>query len=83
MPTPRRYWSEADVEKLRSLAGSRTIDDIARELRHPRGSVATKAYQLKLSLRVLGRRQQQNRGADDSSKEGTAHGPAQKAPTLE
>jgi len=58
MPNHRRSWTDAETEKLRSLAGNRTIDEIARELGHPRGSVASKAHQINVSLRCLGRRQQ-------------------------
>ena len=60
MPTTRKYWSDAELEKLRSLAGNRTLIEIAQELGHPRGSVATKAHQLKISLRYLRRRQQRD-----------------------
>jgi hypothetical protein len=57
VPTTRKYWNDAELQKLRSLAGKRTLNEIAQELGHPRGSVATKAYQLKISLRYLRRRQ--------------------------
>jgi hypothetical protein len=52
----RRLWTEGEVEKLRSMAGNRSIDQIAKELGRPRGSVATKAHGLKISVSYHRRR---------------------------
>jgi hypothetical protein len=43
-------WTEADAEKLRSMAGNRPIDEIAQELARPQGSVSRRAHQLNMSL---------------------------------
>jgi len=51
LPKKHRHWSEAELEKLRSLAGKRSSNEIAHELRRPRGAVVTKAHELKVSLR--------------------------------
>jgi hypothetical protein len=52
----RRYWTDAEVEKLRSMAGNCSLDQIAQKLGRPRGSVATKAHDLKVSLSYHRRR---------------------------
>jgi hypothetical protein len=52
-----KRWTDAEVEKLRSMAGNRSLDQIAQELGRPRGSVATKARELKISLAFHRRRQ--------------------------
>jgi hypothetical protein len=46
----RHHWTDAEIDKLRSLAGNRSRDEIAQELGRPRGSVSHKAHNLKLSL---------------------------------
>jgi hypothetical protein len=43
-------WTDAEVEKLRSMIGKHPRDRIAQELGRPPGSVATKARELKMSL---------------------------------
>ena len=45
-----RYWTDAEVEKLRSLAGRGPLGQIAQELGRPPGSVEAKARELKISL---------------------------------
>jgi hypothetical protein len=54
----KKRWTDAEVEKLKSMAGKRPSDQIAQELGRPRGSVSTKARELKMSL-VFHRRRQQ------------------------
>jgi hypothetical protein len=46
----KKKWTDAEVEKLRSMVGKHSQDQIAQELGRPRGSVATKAHELNLSL---------------------------------
>jgi len=50
-------WTDAEVEKLRSMIGKHPRDQIAQELGRPPGSVATKARELKMSLAFRRRRQ--------------------------
>jgi hypothetical protein len=64
MPRKHQHWSDAELEKLRSLAGNRPADEIAQELGRPRRSVTTKAHRLKVSLGYVRRRQQRNVGAE-------------------
>ncbi len=52
----KKRWTDAEVEKLRSMVGKHSQDQIAQELGRPRGSVSTKAHELNLSL-VFHRRQ--------------------------
>ena len=59
-----RYWTDAEVEKLRSIAGKRSLNQIAQELGRPRGSVATKAHELKISLGYH-RRQERTASAEN------------------
>jgi hypothetical protein len=47
-----KRWSTQDIERLRSLAQKRRAVDIAAELGRTRGSLAVKAHQLGISLRV-------------------------------
>ena len=54
----KKRWTDAEVEKLRSMIGKHSQDQIAQELGRPRGSVATKAYDLKVSLSYHRRRPQ-------------------------
>jgi len=54
----KKRWTDAEVEKLRSMIGKHSQDQIAEELGRPRGSVATKAYDLKVSLSYHRRRPQ-------------------------
>jgi hypothetical protein len=54
----KKSWTDAEVEKLRSMVGKRPSDQIAQELGRPRGSVSTKARELKISLSYHRRRQQ-------------------------
>ena len=49
-------WTDADVEKLRSMVGKHPQDRIAQDLGRPRGSVASKARELKISLSFHRRR---------------------------
>jgi len=53
----KKRWTDAEVEKLRSMVGKHSQDQIAQELGRPRGSVSTKARELNLSL-VFHRRRQ-------------------------
>ena len=54
----RKPWTDAEVEKLRSLAGKQSRDQIAQELGRPPASVTSKASHLKVSLAFHRRRQQ-------------------------
>ncbi|KYH01824.1 hypothetical protein [Bradyrhizobium sp. DOA1] len=45
-------WSEADLEKLKSLAGTKNIKDIAEELGRTTGTVVAKAVEQKLPIIV-------------------------------
>jgi hypothetical protein len=54
----KKRWTDAEVEKLKSMAGKHSQDQIAQELGRPRGSVSTKARELKISLSFHRRRQQ-------------------------
>ena len=47
-----KHWSNQDIERLRSLAQTRKAADIAAELGRTPGSLAVKAHQLGISLRV-------------------------------
>jgi hypothetical protein len=53
----RHPWTDAEIKKLRSMAGNRSLDEIAQGLGRPRGSVSHKAHNLKLSLGYHRRRQ--------------------------
>jgi hypothetical protein len=48
----KKRWTDAEVEKLTSMIGNRSLGQIAHELKRPRGSVSTKARELKLSLAI-------------------------------
>ena len=48
-----RRWTANEIEKLRRLAGKRRPAEIATELGRTRGSLAVKAHELKISLRVV------------------------------
>jgi hypothetical protein len=67
MPRTRRYWSDAEIEILRSVAGKLSLDQIAKQLKRPVGSIATKAHELRLSLSY--RRQQASLGLNSKPKE--------------
>jgi len=54
----KKSWTDAEVGNLRSMAGRRPLDQIAQELGRPRGSISTKARELKISLSFHRRRQQ-------------------------
>jgi hypothetical protein len=56
----KKRWTDAEVEKLRSIAGNRSLLQIAQELARPRGSVSTKARELKISLSYHRRRKPAN-----------------------
>jgi len=45
----KKRWTDAEVEKLRSMVGKHSQDQIAQGLGRPRGSVSTKASELNLS----------------------------------
>jgi hypothetical protein len=51
-------WTEADIEKLKELAGKRRASQIARDLHRSQGSVLKKAAALGLSLELSNRSQQ-------------------------
>ena len=59
----KKRWTDAEVEKLRSMVGKHSQDQIAQELGRPRGSVSTKASELNLSL-VFHRRRQKPASMD-------------------
>jgi hypothetical protein len=50
-----RRWTTNDIEKLRRFAGKLPPAAIAAELGRTRGSLAVKAHELKISLRVEAR----------------------------
>ena len=56
MRKKKTRWTDADVEKLRSMVGKHPQDRIAQDLGRPRGSVASKARELKISLSYHRRR---------------------------
>lgn len=45
-------WTDAEVERLRSLASKMRIDDISKLMKRSRGAVTAKAFMLRLSLNV-------------------------------
>jgi hypothetical protein len=49
------HWTEADIEKLKELAGKRRASQIARDLHRSQGSVLKKAAALGLSLQLSNR----------------------------
>jgi hypothetical protein len=53
----RKPWTDAEVEKLRSLAGKYSLDQMAQALGHPPAGVTKKAADLKISLAFHRRRQ--------------------------
>ena len=68
----RRPWSEDDVAKLKSLAGTRSTTEIAAELGRTTGATVVEASKLKISLdtrrhsgRPAKRREGQSAGAPD------------------
>jgi hypothetical protein len=52
MPARTRLWTTEEIEKLQRLAGRRPRAEIAAELGRTLGSMAVKAHQLKISLKV-------------------------------
>ena len=48
--TRRRLWTEHDNAKLRSLAGTKSLDDLAAELGRSPGAVVVQAWKLKVSV---------------------------------
>jgi hypothetical protein len=52
MPDSKRLWTEADIGKLKSMAGRLALKDIATELGRSRGATAVEASKLKISLRT-------------------------------
>jgi hypothetical protein len=53
MATPiRRGWTAEEIETLKRLAGKRSPAEIAAELGRTPGSLAVKAHQIKISLKV-------------------------------
>ena len=49
----RREWTDLDIEELKTLAGKRSTAQIAVELDRTIGGIIHKAFDLRLSLRVL------------------------------
>lgn len=52
MPDNRRSWIEADIAKLKSMAGKLPAKEIAAELDRSRGATLVEASKLKISLRT-------------------------------
>ena len=52
MPDNRRPWTEADIAKLKSMAGKLPTKEIAAELGRSRGATLVEASKLKISLRT-------------------------------
>jgi hypothetical protein len=52
-----RVWSEAEIEKLKALAGKMPIPQIGKSLRRSRGATNAKAFMLRLSLQDRSERQ--------------------------
>jgi len=48
-------WTTDDIEKVRQLAGTCRTEEIARQIGRSPSSLAVKAHELKISLRVAGR----------------------------
>jgi hypothetical protein len=53
----RKRWTDAEVEKLRSLAGKYPTEQIAQMLQHPPAAVVKMAHHLKISLGFYRHRQ--------------------------
>jgi hypothetical protein len=58
-------WTEADIEKLKELAGKRRASQIARDLHRSQGSVLKKAAALGLSLELSNRSHQSKKSPKD------------------
>ena len=54
MPDPKRVWTDDDIAKLKSLAGTMPVRQIAVQLRRSHGATVVEASKLKLSLRMPG-----------------------------
>lgn len=52
MPDTRRPWSEDDIVKLKSLAGTLPVIEVAAKLRRSPAAVAAETSKLGLSLRT-------------------------------
>jgi hypothetical protein len=52
---PRPSWTDADIDKLRSLAGKLPSREVAAQLGRSVGATLVQASKLKLSLRMHGR----------------------------
>lgn len=52
MPDVRRPWSEDDIAKLKNLAGTHPVIEIAAKLRRSPAAIATEASKLRVSLRT-------------------------------
>lgn len=48
----RRSWSVEEIAKLKSMAGTRSVKDIAKELGRSMGATVIMASKLKISLRT-------------------------------
>ena len=52
MPDNRRPWTEEEIAKLKSMAGTLPLIEIAAKLRRSPGATAVEASKLKVSLRT-------------------------------
>ena len=52
MPDNRRPWTEAEIAKLKSMAGKLPTKEIAAELGRSQGATMVEASKLKISLRM-------------------------------
>ncbi len=52
MPDLNRAWTDDDIAKLKDLAGTMPVRQIADQLGRSRGATAVEACKLKLSLRL-------------------------------
>jgi hypothetical protein len=63
MPDSRRGWTDDDIARLKSLAGTTPAQDVAAQLGRSLGATAVEASKLKLSLRFS--RREQRPGIDE------------------
>jgi hypothetical protein len=63
MPDSRRGWTDDDIARLKSLAGTTPAQDVAAQLGRSLGATAVEASKLKLSLRI--NRREQRPGIDE------------------
>ena len=59
-PRPEQ-WSECEIDKLKSLAGTMPVRDLEKNFQRSRGAILAKAFSLRLSLDYRSEKRQSKR----------------------